>query len=66
MKNRVLQLYAIADGRAAAGPGDPAVVIRLDELGPLNLQRRPGKRRAPRDRVRRGPAGSWSPSGTKP
>jgi hypothetical protein len=47
MKNRVLQLYAIADGRAAAGPGDPAVVIRLDELGPLNLQRRPGKRRAP-------------------
>jgi hypothetical protein len=42
-KNRVLQLYAIADGRAEPGPGDPTVVICYDEFGPLNLQPHPGR-----------------------
>ena len=46
-KNRVLELYAIADGKAAAGPEDPAVVICMDEFGPLNLQPHPGRQWAP-------------------
>jgi len=46
-KNRVLKLYAIADGRVDPGPGDPTVVICLDEFGPLNLQPHPGKQWAP-------------------
>jgi transposase len=46
-KNRVLELYDIADGKVAAGPGDPSVVICFDELGPLNLQHHPGKQWAP-------------------
>lgn len=37
-KNRVLELYAIADGKAVPGPGNPTVVICMDEFGPLNLQ----------------------------
>jgi len=52
-KNRVLELYAIADGRKPAGPGDPMVVICMDEFGPLNLQPHPGKQWAP-VAVRRG------------
>ena len=59
-KNRVLELYAIADGQVEPGPGDPTVVICLDEFGPLNLQPHPGKQWAPaavgrgrRDRPRR-------------
>ena len=36
-KNRVLELYEIADGKAKPKKGDPAVVICLDEFGPLNL-----------------------------
>jgi transposase len=43
----VLALYTIADGKAAAGPGDPTVVICMDEFGPLNLQPHPGKQWAP-------------------
>jgi len=43
----VLELYAIADGRAQPRPGDPAVVICVDEFGPLNLQPHPGKQWAP-------------------
>jgi transposase len=46
-KNRVLELYDIADGKVAAGPGDPSVVICFDEFGPLNLQPHPGKQWAP-------------------
>jgi len=46
-KNRVLELYAIADGTSEPGPGDPTVVICLDEFGPLNLQPHPGKQWAP-------------------
>src|SRR5213593_3272501 len=44
-KNRILELYAIADGLAEPGPDDP----RADEFGPLNLQPQPGgKAWAPR------------------
>jgi transposase len=42
-KNRILELYAIADGATEAGEGDPTVVICVDEFGPLNLQPHPGK-----------------------
>jgi hypothetical protein len=43
----VLELYAIADGHRRPGPGDPTVVICMDEFGPLNLQPHPGKQWAP-------------------
>lgn len=46
-KNRVLELYDIAEGKTAPGPGDPSVVFSMDEFGPLNLQPRPGKQWAP-------------------
>jgi transposase len=46
-KNRVLELYDIADGRTTPGAGDPTVVICMDEFGPLNLQPHPGKQWAP-------------------
>ena len=46
-KNRVLELYAIADGKWPPGAGDPAVVFCMDEFGPLNLQPHPGRQWAP-------------------
>jgi transposase len=46
-KNRVLELYDIAEGKAPPGPGDPAVVFSMDEFGPLNLLPRPGRQWAP-------------------
>jgi transposase len=46
-KNRILELYAIADGVARPKRGDPGVVICMDEFGPLNLQPHPGKQWAP-------------------
>ena len=46
-KNRVLELYDIAEGKATPGPGDPTVVFSMDELGPLNLLPRPGRQWAP-------------------
>ena len=46
-KNRVLELYAIADGRADPNPGEPIVVFCMDEFGPLNLMPHPGKQWAP-------------------
>ena len=46
-KNRVLELYEIADGKAKPRKGDPSVVICMDEFGPLNLLPRPGKQWAP-------------------
>ena len=46
-KNRVLELYEIADGKAKPKKGDPAVIICMDEFGPLNLLPRPGKQWAP-------------------
>ena len=46
-KNRVLELYDIADGKAEPKRQDPSVVICMDEFGPLNLLPRPGKQWAP-------------------
>jgi transposase len=46
-KNRVLELYDLADGKTKRRPGDPHVVICVDEFGPLNLQPHPGKQWAP-------------------
>ena len=46
-KNRILELYAIADGTVEAGEDDPTVIICVDEFGPLNLQPHPGKQWAP-------------------
>jgi transposase len=46
-KNRILKLYAIADGTTQPDAGDPTVVICVDEFGPLNLQPHPGKQWAP-------------------
>src|SRR5260370_28993237 len=54
-KARVDHLYALADGEAAAGPGDPDVVFCLDEFGPLNLQPRPGRAWARRGGITREP-----------
>jgi transposase len=55
-KNRVLEVYAIADGKAEPGAGDPDEVICIDEFGPLNLQPHPGRQwacRGGRGHVRR-------------
>jgi hypothetical protein len=38
---RVLHLYALMDGTEDAEPGDPDVVLCIDEFGPLNLQPTP-------------------------
>jgi transposase len=57
-KNRILELYAIADGIAEPGEGDPTVVICMDEFGPLNLQPHPGRQWA---EAARGPGSSESP-----
>jgi transposase len=55
-KNRVLELYDIAEGKAKPKRGDPTVVFSMDEFGPLNLWPRPGRQWAPV--VRRGSQGS--------
>ena len=54
-KNRVLELYDIADGKAEPGPGDPTVVICMDEFGPLNLQPHPGQAVGAGRAARQGP-----------
>ncbi len=54
-KARVDHMYAIADGEAAAGPGDPDVVLCVDEFGPLNLQPRPSRQWARRGGAAREP-----------
>jgi transposase len=46
-KNRVLELYDIADGKVKPKRGDPTVVFCVDEFGPLNLQPHPGRQWAP-------------------
>jgi len=63
-------MYAIADGHADPAPGDPAVVICLDEFGPLNLQPHPGRQWAwrgdcPGERRRRRRATYKRPSGVR-
>jgi hypothetical protein len=37
-QNRLLHLYGLMDGTCDVAPGDPEVVLCLDEFGPLNLQ----------------------------
>lgn len=65
-KNRILELYAIADGLVEPAPGDPTVVICLDEFGPLNLQPQPGgKAWAPRAKPRRIRATYTRPHGVR-
>jgi len=46
-KNRVLELYDIADDKVKPQKDDPTVVICMDEFGPLSLLPRPGKQWAP-------------------
>jgi transposase len=55
-KARVEQLYALADGEASRGPGDPDVVVCLDEFGPLNLQPRPVRQ----PHLGHGPSMTWA------
>jgi transposase len=42
-KERVLDLYALADGKRDPRESDPDEIICLDEFGPLNLQPHPGR-----------------------
>jgi hypothetical protein len=63
-KARIKHLYAIADREVTPDPSEPEVIFCVDELGPLNLQPRPGRQwaavsgknkepgRAPRRRLR--------------
>jgi transposase len=46
-KNRILELYAIADGTVEPDEDDPTVIVCVDEFGPLNLQPHPGRQWAP-------------------
>ena len=65
-KNRILELYAIADGLAEPGPDDPKAVVCLDEFGPLNLQPQPGgKAWTPRAKPRRIRATYTRPHGVR-
>jgi len=65
-KNRILELYAIADGLVEPGPDDPTVVVCIDEFGPLNLQPQPGgKAWAPRAKPRRIRATYTRPHGVR-
>src|SRR3954462_282207 len=59
-KNRVLELYDIAECKAEPGTGDPTIVLSMDEFGPLNLLPRPGKQWAPVV-SRRSPGSTSSP-----
>ena len=63
-KARIEHLYAIAGREVAPEAGEPQIIFRVDEFGPLNLQPRPGRQwaavsgknaglgRAPRPRMR--------------
>jgi hypothetical protein len=42
-KHRILHLYGLMDGTHDVEPGDPDVVLCVDEFGPLNLQPHPGR-----------------------
>ena len=55
-KARIEHLYAVADREITPEDGDPAVVFRVDEFGPLNLQPRPGRQWAAVSGNRKEPA----------
>jgi len=57
-KNRILELYAIADGTVEPGEDDPTVIVCVDEFGPLNLQPHEGHQWAP---IAAGPGDSDAP-----
>ena len=59
-KNRVLELYDIAEGNTEPVDGDPTVVLCMDEFGPLNLLPRPGRQWA-----RPHPSRSHEPAGNR-
>jgi transposase len=59
-KARIERLYAIADGEAEPRDGEPAVVVCIDEFGPLNLQPRRPRPAAP------GPAAAPCGSARRP
>jgi hypothetical protein len=64
-QNHLLHLYGLMDGTCDLEPGDPEVVLCLDEFGPLNLQPHPGRqwvRRSGGDPPRR-PSGDPPSSG---
>ena len=64
--NRILELYAIADGLTEPGRDDPSVVICIDEFGPLNIQPQPGgKAWAPRAKPKRIRATYTRPHGVR-
>ena len=42
-KARVEHLYAIADREVIPDPGEPEIILCVDEFGPLGLQPRPGR-----------------------
>ncbi len=42
-KAHIEHLYAIADHEVLPEPGEPEVIFCVDEFGPLNLQRHPGR-----------------------
>jgi transposase len=46
--NRLLHLYGLMDGTCDVEPGDPDVVVCVDEFGPLNLKPHPGRQWARR------------------
>jgi hypothetical protein len=60
-KNRILHLYGLMDGTVDVQPGDPEVVICIDELGPLNLQPTPAGSGQPAPAVVHDLAGGGAP-----
>jgi hypothetical protein len=60
-KNRVLHLYGLMDGTENVEPGDPEVVICVDEFGPLDLQPHPGRQWASRGVAEHSRAGAGVP-----
>jgi transposase len=50
-KNRILELYAIADGKADAGPGDPTVVFCMASTAFLAFVRYPRSFHPPEIRI---------------
>jgi len=57
-KERILDLYALADGKRERAEADPDVVFCMDEFGPLNLQPHPGRQWACRSGKRCRAAGA--------